>query len=79
MILCMCVIAPTRICPEGAARYGVRISSPFRAKRFSGLTQGKPWAKLSCPYGAGPSGCMTGAKHIRPFFGAMKQPKYALT
>ena len=62
-------------CPEGATRYvdnrvqtfepdRRRISGPFRAKRLSGLTQGKPWAKLSCPYGAGPSGCMTGAKHI---------------
>jgi len=70
------VIAPTRICPEGATRYVEnrlqtfepdrrRISGPYRAKRISGLTQGKPWAKLSCPYGAGPSGCMTGAIHIR--------------
>ena len=42
----------------------VRISSPFRAKRSYRLTQGKPWAKLSCPFGAGPSGLMTGAKHI---------------
>jgi len=70
------VIAPTRICPEGATRYVEnrlqtfeperrRISGPYRAKRLSGLTQGKPWAKLSCPYGAGPSGCMTSAKHIQ--------------
>jgi hypothetical protein len=69
------VISPTRISPEGATRYGenrfrtlepdrVRISSPFRAKRLFRLTQGKPWAKLSCPFGAGPSGRMTGAKHI---------------
>ena len=56
------VIAPTHISPEGAIRYGenrlrtfepdrVRISSPFRAKRFYRLTQGKPWAKLSCRSG----------------------------
>jgi hypothetical protein len=63
------VIAPTHISPEGAIRYGgnrlrtfepdrVRISSPFRAKRFYRLTQGKPGAKLSCRFGAGPSGSM---------------------
>jgi hypothetical protein len=62
---------PTRMSPEGAIRYGenglrtfppdrVRISSPFRAKRLFWLTQGKPWAKLSCPFGAGPSGRTTG-------------------
>ena len=28
------------------------ILSPFRAKRLFRLTQGKPWAKLSCPFGA---------------------------
>jgi hypothetical protein len=68
------VIPPTRIGPEGATRSGenrvqtfepdcVRVSSPFRAKRLFWLTQGKPWAKLSCPFGAGPSGRVTGAKH----------------
>jgi hypothetical protein len=63
--------------PEGAGKYGgnrlrtseldrVRISSPFsfRAKRLFRLTQGKSWAKLSCPFGAGPSGRKTDAKHI---------------
>jgi hypothetical protein len=69
------VILPTRISPEGATRYGenrlqtfepdrVRVSSPFRAKHLFRLTQGKPWANLSCPFEAGPSGPMTGAKHI---------------
>jgi hypothetical protein len=62
--------------PEGAGRYGenwlrafepdcVHISSPFSAKRLFRLTQGKPWAKLSCPFGARPSGGMTSANHIR--------------
>jgi hypothetical protein len=66
---------PTGVSPEGAGRYGgnrlqtfeperVRISSPFRAKRLFRVTQGKPWAKLSCPFGAGPLGRMTDAKHI---------------
>jgi hypothetical protein len=61
--------------PEGATRYGenrlrtfepdrVRSSCPFTAKRLFRLTQGKPWAKLSCPFGAFLSGRMTGAKHI---------------
>jgi hypothetical protein len=27
------------------------------------LTQGEPWAKFSCPFGAVPPGCMTGAKN----------------
>jgi hypothetical protein len=46
--------------PEGATRYGdnrlgkfepfrVRVSGPFRAKRYFRLTQGKPWAKLFWP------------------------------
>jgi hypothetical protein len=67
--------SPGRIGPEGATRYVEnrlqtfeldrrRISGPYRAKRLYGLTQGKPWAKLSCPCGAGPSGCMSGAKQI---------------
>jgi hypothetical protein len=38
--------------------------SVFSVIRLDRLTQGKPWAKLSCPFGAGPSGRMTGAKHI---------------
>jgi hypothetical protein len=70
------VIASTRISPEGAIRYGedrlrtvepdrVRISSSFRAKCLYRLTQGKPWAKLSCPSGADPSGRMTSAEHMR--------------
>jgi hypothetical protein len=42
----------------------LRISSPFRAKRLFWLTQGKPWAKLSCPFGAELSGRITGPKHI---------------
>jgi hypothetical protein len=61
------VIPLVRIGPEWATRYGenplrtfepdcVRISSPFRAKRLFWLTQGKPWAMLSCPFGADPSG-----------------------
>ena len=74
------VKTPTRISPEGATRYGgnrlrtfelnrVRISSPFRAKRLFRLTQGKPWAKLSCPFGAGLSDRMTAAKHKQVFRG----------
>jgi hypothetical protein len=57
--------------PEGAGRYGGnrlrtygldRVhSSPFRAKRLFRLTQGKPWAKFSCPFGAGR---LTDAKQI---------------
>jgi hypothetical protein len=61
-----------QISPERAVRYGenrlqaaeldrLHISSPFRAKRVFWLTQGKPWAKLSCPFGAGR---IIGAKHI---------------
>jgi hypothetical protein len=72
------VIPPTRISPEGATRHGEnrlqafkpdreRISSPFRAKRLFRLTQGKPWAKVSCPFGAGPSGRMTGANTYNPW------------
>jgi hypothetical protein len=68
------VNSPTGVSPEGAGRYGgnrlrtfepdrVRISSPFMAKRLFRVIQGKPWAKLSCPFGAGPSGRMTDAKH----------------
>jgi hypothetical protein len=34
----------------------VRIASLLRAKRLFRLTQGKPRAKLSCPFGAGPFG-----------------------
>jgi hypothetical protein len=34
------------------------------------IAQGVPWAKLSCPFGAGPSGRMTGAKHIVPSLSA---------
>ena len=60
--------------PEGATRPGenrlrtfephrVCSSCPFRAKRLFRLTQGKPWAKVSCPFGAGLSGRRTGAKH----------------
>jgi hypothetical protein len=70
------VNSPTGVSPEGADRCGgsrlrtfeqdrVCISSPFRAKHVFRITQGKPWAKLSCPFGAGPSGCMTDAKHTR--------------
>jgi hypothetical protein len=55
-------IPSTRISPEGAIGYGekrlptfesdrVRSTSPFRAKRLFRLTQGEPWAKLSCPSG----------------------------
>jgi hypothetical protein len=69
------VITPTRISSEGTTRHGdkqlgtfepdrVRISSPFGARRLYHLTQGKPWAKLSCPFGAGLSGRVTGAKRI---------------
>ena len=43
----------------------VHVSSPFRAKRLFWLTQGKPWAKLSCPFGAWPSGCPIGARHTQ--------------
>jgi hypothetical protein len=68
------VIPPQPISPEGATGYGeklapnleldlVRSPSPFRAKRLFQLSQGKPWAKLSCPCGAGPSGNGTGAKY----------------
>jgi hypothetical protein len=68
--------SPTRISPEGAAGCGenrlrtfepdrLRMDDPFRAKRLFWLTQGKPWAKLSCPFGAGPSGHMTGPRHLR--------------
>jgi hypothetical protein len=35
-----------------------------RAKRLFWLTQGEPWAKLSCPFGAEPSGRITDAKQI---------------
>ena len=56
---------PPELSPEGAIRYGVRIPSPFRAKRLYRLTQGKPWAKLSCPFGAGSRGRMTGAKQMQ--------------
>jgi hypothetical protein len=71
------VNSPTGMSPEGAGRYGGNwlrtsgldrlhiFSSPFRAKRLFRLTQGKPWAKLSCPFGAGRSGRKTGAKLIR--------------
>jgi hypothetical protein len=63
------VNSPTGVSPEGVVRCGgnrlqtfepdrVRISSPFRAQRLFRVTQGKPWAKLSCPFGAGPSGRM---------------------
>jgi hypothetical protein len=56
------VSSPRGMSPEGAGRYGenrprafepdrVHISSPFRANRLFRLTQGKPWAKLSCPFG----------------------------
>jgi hypothetical protein len=61
---------------EGAGRHSenrlqafepdrVHISSPFRADRLFRLTQGKPWAKLSCPFGACPPGRMIGANHLR--------------
>jgi hypothetical protein len=66
------VDSPTGMSPEGAGRYGGnrlrtygldRVhSSPFRAKRLFRLTQGKPWAKFSCPFGAGR---LTDAKQIR--------------
>ena len=57
------VIPPPELALKGAAKCGenrfqtleqdrMRISSPFRAKRLFCLTQGKPWAKLSCPFGA---------------------------
>ena len=68
--------SPSRISPEGVTRYGdnrlrtfepdrVRNSSPFRAKRLFRLTQGKPWAKLSCPFGEGPWGRIIGDKYMR--------------
>jgi hypothetical protein len=61
------LIPLTGMSPEGADKYGenrlrtfepdrVRISSLFRAKAYFRLTQGKPWAVLSCPFGAAPSG-----------------------
>jgi len=65
------VIPPNRISPEGATRYRtfapdrVNVSSPFRAKRLFWLTQGKPWAKLSCPFGAEPSGRITDANRFK--------------
>jgi len=34
-------------------------SGPLRASSLGNLTQGRPWAKLSCPFGAGPSVRMT--------------------
>jgi hypothetical protein len=63
------------LCPEGAK--GIEMcgrsdlkpilavpSGPFRAYCGGGkFTQGKPWAKLSCPFGAGPPGRMIRAKH----------------
>jgi hypothetical protein len=72
------VIHPTQLAlkgPPGAARIGseplnrVACSSscPLRAKRLFRLTQGKPWAKLSCPFGAGPSGRRTGANTYKPW------------
>jgi hypothetical protein len=73
------VIAPIRISPEGATSFGknririvkphcVGISSPFRAKRLYRLTQGKPWAKLSYPFGAGPLGrVITTISKFRPW------------
>jgi hypothetical protein len=84
--------SPTRISPERATGCGenrlrtfepdrLRISNPFRAKRLFRLTQGKPWANLSRPFGAGPSGRLTGAKtHAKPWaefsspFGAKTVP-----
>jgi hypothetical protein len=70
------VSSPRGMSPEGAGRYGenrlrafqpdrLHISSPFRANRLFRLTQGKPWAELSCPFGVGPAGRMTIANHIR--------------
>jgi hypothetical protein len=56
------VSSPRGMSPEGAGRYGenrlralepdrVHLSNPFRANRLFRLTQGKPSAKLSCPFG----------------------------
>jgi hypothetical protein len=71
--------------PEGAGGYGGnrlrtygldRVhSSPFRAKRLFRLTQGKPWAKFSCPFGAGR---LTDAKQIPPLYlyGKCKRPRF---
>jgi hypothetical protein len=44
---------------------GSLLAGPFRAKRLFPLTLGKPWAKLYCPFGAGPSGHKAGANQIQ--------------
>jgi hypothetical protein len=62
---------PSRIGPEGAVRYGIdrlpigpmRVpisEAPSVLRTFFWLTQGKPWLSY-----LGPSGRMTGAKHIQ--------------
>src|SRR5271154_6641178 len=58
--------------PLGSARIGSEslnwiacaVLAPSGRNVLCRLTQGKPWAKLSCPCGAGASGRMTAAKHI---------------
>jgi hypothetical protein len=61
------VSPPTGISPEGAARYCEnrlrtfapdrgRVLAPSGRNVYFTPTQGKPWAKLSCPFRAGPFG-----------------------
>jgi hypothetical protein len=50
------------------ASYDPKEFGSFQSVAGSGqesIAQGKPWAMLSCPFGVGPSGRMTGAKHKR--------------
>jgi hypothetical protein len=75
--------SPHPISPEGVTRWArigsepgnriARSSCPFRAERLFRLIQSKPWAKLSCPSGAGFSGRMTDAKHIQTL-GKLRRP-----
>jgi hypothetical protein len=51
----------------------VRNSSPFRAWRCNTKTQGKPWAKLSCPFGAQPIGTCPDVKCHWPVHLTTKQ------
>jgi hypothetical protein len=47
------------------ASYDPKEFGSFQSVAGSGqesIAQGKPWAMLSCPFGVGPSGRMTGAK-----------------
>jgi hypothetical protein len=85
------VNSPMAMSPEGAGRYGgnrlrtseryrVQISSPFRAKPYFRPTQGKPWAKLSCPFGAGPLGTTTALNTYNPgrcFFWPLRATDHA--